>query len=216
MILLLVLFLLLPVQIYAARDSSKLQMDEEEQAVSADVSAKVDEIAKPVEPVKATEPVKVAEPAKVTEPAKTPEPVKIPEKTLAPAKPAAELLPQVSDNIEIVNIRTAWYAKEKRERIVVDISANKEPAAYRNRIGDNLSINVEASIGQDKCKHFTKLLQQTHYINSAQIVYLDDEKEVLIQLFTKKGVREKILTLAAPARLVIDLEPSFKRIKKVK
>lgn len=201
MFLLLILFLI-PLPMYAvAKDSSRLEMDEEERAVSKVV---------PEELKKDT----VKEINKEKEMSKEPEKVKeikeIKAKQLGESNEKDIKTKAVSvETSAIVNIRTAWYLKERRERIVIDLSTGKEPAVYKSRAGSTISINVETTMEKDKNSRLTKILQKTHYINSAQILSLEDEKEVLIQLLVKKGVREKVLTLANPARLVIDL--SYKK-----
>lgn len=120
-----------------------------------------------------------------------------------------DLIPSKEYSASIVNLRTAWYVKEHRERIVIDLNSSKEPAFYKKRSGNTISINLEASIEKDKNIRLAKILQKTHYINSGQIMSFDDEKEVTIQILVKKGVKEKFFTLANPSRLVIDL--SYKK-----
>lgn len=107
---------------------------------------------------------------------------------------------------EISNIRTAKDGQ--KERVVIDIDGQKEPAFYVKKAKDQIHITIEATINEQRKQEFTKVLEKTRYINSSEFIDLNKENEVIITLYTKPGMKiyDEIFALPNPSRVVVDLE----------
>ena len=107
---------------------------------------------------------------------------------------------------EISNIRAAKDGQ--KERLVIDIDGQKEPAFYVKKSKDQIHITIEATINEQRKQEFTKLLEKTRYINSANFIVLNKENEVIITLNMNPGLKisEEIFSLPSPSRVVVDLE----------
>jgi len=104
----------------------------------------------------------------------------------------------------VTNVRTSF--NNGKQRIVMDIDGDNEPAYYVRKGRNVIDITIERTISMDKAKTFAELLGNTNFIKKASFIVLPDEKETIISLSIGDKVSDDIFALAKPSRLVIDLE----------
>ncbi len=104
----------------------------------------------------------------------------------------------------ITNIRTSFNAG--KQRVVIDIDSNDEPAYYVRKGRYELDLTIEGITTPEKAANFAELLSNTNYIQKASLMILAQEKETIMSIITKDKVSDDIFALAGPSRIVIDLE----------
>ena len=104
----------------------------------------------------------------------------------------------------ITNVRTSF--NNGKQRIVMDIDGNKEPAYYVRKGKNTIDITVERIVTMDKAIAFAELLGNTNFIKKASFIVLPEEKETIISLIVNDKTSDDIFSLSKPSRLVIDLE----------
>lgn len=104
----------------------------------------------------------------------------------------------------ISNIRTSL--NNDKQRIVIDLNTEGEPAYYINKNKSSIELTLEAIIDSKNIEGFKELLSNSHYVEEASFLLLPDENESIITLKLKTGTVPDIFSIANPARLVIDLE----------
>lgn len=107
---------------------------------------------------------------------------------------------------EISNIRTAKDGQ--KQRIVIDIDGQKEPAFYIKKAKNEINITIETVLSYQRSNEFKKVLEGTRYIERANFTLLEKEGETILTIFTnpKEKVSDEIFALPSPSRLVIDLD----------
>ena len=114
----------------------------------------------------------------------------------------ASLLARTQANIS--NIRTS--VKANIQRIVFDITGEKDPAYYLKKEGQSLNITLEALISPAQEQKLSRKIENSKYISSVEFLTLEDEEETIITLNLNKRVKEDVFSLPSPSRLVIDLK----------
>jgi len=105
---------------------------------------------------------------------------------------------------DITNIRTS--RNSGKQRVVVDINSDNEPAFYKRDSKNSITLTIEARMDQAKEEQFKKLLANTNYINSVSFINLSDEGEVIAEIRLSGKASNNIFALSNPSRLVIDLD----------
>lgn len=113
----------------------------------------------------------------------------------------------------ISNIRTSFSSG--KQRIVIDVDGEKEPAYYVRKSKNVIDITLEKTLSTDNVKLFAGLLNDTNFINKVSFVVLPEESETIISINVKDKTSDDIFSLTSPPRLVIDLEKA-KPIKEEK
>ncbi|MFH1222726.1 MAG: AMIN domain-containing protein [Pseudomonadota bacterium] len=105
---------------------------------------------------------------------------------------------------DVTNVRTS--TTNGKQRIVLDINSDNEPAVYSKKAKNIICVTVETYMDQGKESQFAKLLSNTSYVKNVDFINLPDEGEVIIQLKLSGDVYDNVFTLSNPSRLVIDLD----------
>lgn len=113
----------------------------------------------------------------------------------------------------ITNVRTSF--NNGKQRIVIDIEGDEEPAYYVRKGKNVIDITMERIVSIDKARTFAELLGNTNFIQKATFIVLSEEKETIISLNVNDNTSDDVFSLAKPSRLVIDLEKT-KPIKEEK
>ena len=104
----------------------------------------------------------------------------------------------------IANVRTSF--NNGKQRIVMDIDGEEEPAYYVRKGKNVIDLTVEGITTIDKARAFAELLGNTNFIKKASFIVLPEEKETIISLSISDKTSDDVFSLAKPSRLVIDLE----------
>ena len=104
----------------------------------------------------------------------------------------------------ITNVRTSFNSG--KQRLVIDMDGNNEPAYYVRKGKNTLDITIEKFITIDKATSYAELMGNTNFIKKASFIALPEEKETIISLSINDNTSDDIFALAKPSRLVIDLE----------
>jgi DNA-binding transcriptional ArsR family regulator len=104
----------------------------------------------------------------------------------------------------ISNLRTS--VKANTQRLVFDITGENDPAYYIKKEKQTLNLTLEASLSPTKESEFIKKIEDSRYISSVEFLTLTDEKETVVSMTLKAGVKEDIFSLPSPSRVVIDLK----------
>lgn len=104
----------------------------------------------------------------------------------------------------ISNLRTS--VKARTQRLVFDITGENDPAYYIKKEKQTLNLSLEATLSPAKENEFIKKIENSKYISSVEFLTLPDEKETIVSMVLKNGVKEDIFSLPSPSRIVIDLK----------
>jgi hypothetical protein len=107
--------------------------------------------------------------------------------------------------LEISNVRTSWDGKAKKERIVIDLSGEGQAVFFKDRRGNRISLAMEANLDPVKEKIFTKVLQKTRFISTAQFINLPEEGEVTLEILLSMKIHDSAALLSNPSRIVLDI-----------
>lgn len=110
----------------------------------------------------------------------------------------------IDGNISTLNkIRTSY--KAGTQRIVLDITGEKEPAYYLKKDSDTLYVTIEGNIPIEKENIFKKTLENSNNIKSIKFLRLPDEGESTLIINLKGKTSEEIMSLPNPSRVVLDI-----------
>jgi hypothetical protein len=105
---------------------------------------------------------------------------------------------------DISNLRTS--IKANTQRLVFDITGEKDPAYYVKKDKNTLNVTLEAKLNTLKEDEFIKKIDKSKYISSIEFLTLPDENETIISIALNSGVKEDVFSLPSPSRVVIDLK----------
>ena len=105
---------------------------------------------------------------------------------------------------ELSNIRTSF--EKGKQRIVIDLDGNSEPAYYIRKGKETIDITIESSTTIDKAKGYAELLANTNFVKKATFIVLPEEDEIIISMSMNEKVADDIFALGSPSRIVVDLE----------
>jgi hypothetical protein len=116
--------------------------------------------------------------------------------------PCSSLVAQNAPDIS--NLRTS--IKANTQRLVFDITGEKDPAYYVKKDKNTLNVTLEAKLNTLKEDEFIKKIDKSKYISSIEFLTLPDENETIISIALNSGVKEDVFSLPSPSRVVIDLK----------